>query len=138
MSFTRVIAAMCMTISLAGCDPMAANAPSDAFSHGRYSGVGVFSAGKMWAHLKTGDVSRDLDSATVKDDESIIVIMDGKTGEVRECGNFSGFCTSIQPWTRVVSSTPTKLDAHASDISDQNTPAPAAVDNAAADNAVKP
>ncbi|HEX4736032.1 MAG TPA: hypothetical protein VH331_00565 [Allosphingosinicella sp.] len=57
--------------------------------------------------------------ATTADDEHIIVVVDTDTGEVRECGDFSGTCTSLNPWTSVIASaqrTPVPLTAHAADV----------------------
>ena len=68
---------------------------------GRYSGVGVFDAGRLWSQLNVPKSADDL-AATIADDEHIIVVLDNRTGEIRECGDYSGRCVSFNPWTKAI------------------------------------
>ncbi len=63
-------------------------------------------------------------AATAADDEHVIVVVDSQTGEVRECGDYSGLCVSLNPWTKAVAreqASPVTLTKHLADvIQDQN------------------
>lgn len=62
---------------------------------------------------------RDAAAATAADDEHVIVVVDSQTGEIRECGDYSGQCISMNPWTKVIApelAAPVKLTQHAADL----------------------
>jgi hypothetical protein len=73
-------------------------------------------------------------AAKLEDDEHIIVVMDSHTGEVRQCGDHSGYCVAMNPWAGDGSRMrlPVKLTKHAADLdaeardaaADTKTPAP--------------
>ena len=49
----------------------------------------------------------------------MIVTVDSDTGEIRECGNYSGLCVSMNPWTKAVAPqqhTPVTVGAHAAEL----------------------
>ncbi len=94
---------------------MTSTAASDGHNHSRYTGIGIYSPGKLWQEQANAQTKTNQDPALAKiaDDEHIIVVVDGKTGEVRECGNYSGYCASIQPWSKMVEGAPVKLSKHA-------------------------
>lgn len=109
-------------VGLSGCHQTPAESPN-AQHHGRYAGIGLFSPGKIWAHLQ-GDASKDPAAAKPEDDDVVIVVVDSDTGEVRECGNYSGRCVSMNPWTKAVGPqqrTPVGLDAHAAELANEST-----------------
>ena len=60
----------------------------------------------------------DAAMARLEDDEHIIVVLDSHTGEVRQCGDHSGFCVSMNPWTGTGAQValPAKLTKHAADL----------------------
>jgi hypothetical protein len=86
--------------------------------HGRYAGIGVFDAGSMWSHADIGPKGKDSAAANLSDDEHVIVVVDSDTGEVRECGDHSGLCFAMNPWTAAIAGRqlPAKLDAHRDDL----------------------
>ena len=90
--------------------------------HGRYAGIGIFAPGKLWTQLVPADGAPkpDPSRATRGDDEQIIVVVDTRTGEVRECGNYSGICASIQPWASVVNGAPVRVARHANALGDDS------------------
>ena len=109
------------TLCLAGCGNRPE--PQAAPHHGgRYLGVGTYPAGRMWSRQVTADRPADAAAATIADDEQIIVVVDSRTGEVRQCGNLSGRCIATNPWGRTASVT---LTEHAADLdrTDQTAPA---------------
>ena len=104
--------------ALAGCDQSPALSAPGPKSPGRFAGIGVFEAGRLWQQIAGAPSSSDPAAARLEDDEHIIVVIDSHTGEVRQCGNQSGFCVAMNPWTgdgpRAM--LPAKLTKHASDL----------------------
>jgi hypothetical protein len=92
-----VLGAIAATLCLSGC-----NKPRDAVegggdSHGRYAGVGIYPAGRIWAQMVAPKAAKD-SLANLHDDEQVIVVVDSRTGEVRQCGNMTGYCIGMNPW----------------------------------------
>lgn len=103
---------------LAGCNQSPAPSGSGPKSPGRFAGIGVFEAGRLWGQMAGSPAAKDATSAKLQDDEHIIVVMDSHTGEVRQCGDHSGFCVSMNPWAGEGSRMllPVKLNKHAADL----------------------
>jgi len=97
-------------VALAGCQ-RAGDAPPGpgAGADSRYLGVGVYSPGRMWAQIERPQGQLAAGAATLRDDEQVIVVVDSKTGEVRQCGNLSGFCVTNNPWAGTASPAPAAL-----------------------------
>jgi hypothetical protein len=73
----------------------------------------------MWRQIAHSGPAANAASATLGDDEQIIVVVDSNTGELRQCGNLSGFCTTMNPWTNSLPSAahaPTALVKHAEQL----------------------
>ena len=83
---------------------------------GRYLGIGTYPAGQFWKQIVRQDPPKDSQAATLADDEQIIAIVDARTGEVRQCGNLSGYCVSSNPWKAAAAPAPTALAKHAADL----------------------
>lgn len=96
---------MTATLVLGGCKP-AAVADNEVTStddeaparHGRFAGIGVYAADRGWAHLAGVPAPASKASASLRDDSMVIVTVDGATGEIRQCGNYSGHCIALDPW----------------------------------------
>ena len=90
--------------------------------HGsRYVGIGIYSINELWKQLvqqepPKGAPPRNPQSAVLADDTEIIVTVDSHTGEVRQCGNYSGYCVSSNPWKVAAASSPAALTKHAADF----------------------
>jgi hypothetical protein len=115
---------------LAGCSPADVDdASGNGQKNGRYVGLGIYSAGALWRHIKGIDPAKDPATARLKDDEHIIVSVDTQTGEVRQCGAHSGFCTTLNPWKTAIlpgQHLPVRLDTHSDDLAnDGDAPTPA-------------
>ena len=104
--------------ALLGCDQSPAASAPGPKSPGRYAGIGTFPAGRLWEQMAEAPAQSDAAAARLEDDEHIIVTVDSHTGEVRQCGNQSGFCVAMNPWSGEGSRTqlPAKLKKHASDL----------------------
>jgi hypothetical protein len=113
----RACTVILVGLAVAGCG---ARTPSTAFAgHGRYIGIGVYEAGQLWGKMALSGPPKDATRATTADDEHIIVVVDSQTGEVRECGDYSGLCASLNPWTQVVAApqkAPVILTKHLADL----------------------
>jgi hypothetical protein len=102
---------------LVGCDRHDFS-PAAPKSVGRYAGIGTFDAGRLWQQIKGSTVSQDKSAAGLGDDEHVIVALDTHTGEIRQCGDHSGFCVSMNPWTSAAKTTvtPVSLAHNANDL----------------------
>jgi hypothetical protein len=60
--------------------------------------------------------TNDATTAKIADDEHVIVVLDSHTGEVRQCGDHSGYCVATNPWTTSQATLPVRLSKHASDL----------------------
>jgi hypothetical protein len=115
-----IVASAC----LSGCGQQPATNTVDHHG-GRYLGIGVYQAGTLWSHMVAANRPANGPAATVADDEQVIVVVDSNTGEIRQCGNFTGHCIGMNPWTNALGqgqAAPVPLEAHAGDL------APAAED----------
>ena len=92
-------------VGLCGCSKPAILGGSPSAHEGRYAGFGVYSADETWRRLAAPPAtnakaaSDKPAAATLRDDEVVLVTIDSHTGEVRQCGNVSGYCVAMTPWT---------------------------------------
>ena len=104
-----------LTLLLGGCD-QASNGRASPERHGRYAGIGTYPADQLWSHMAEPAQPAGAAAATIRDDEQIIVLVDSRSGEVRQCGNLSGHCIAMNPWTGATRAAPVRLTAHAADL----------------------
>ena len=70
---------------------------------GRFVGVGIYSAGSAWSRMAGADDPKAPPTRSkVADDQAIIVVQDTKTGELRACGDMTGYCISMNPWNKAL------------------------------------
>lgn len=107
-------------LALGGCHKAGSWTEDDTKSHhGRYTGIGIYPADKMWSEIAGADKPKDRAVATTADDQNVIVVVDGETGEIRQCGNFSGYCVGMNPWSHTLAgkqTAPLGLDKHAAEL----------------------
>ena len=87
--------------------------------HGRYTGIGIYPTDRMWSEIAGAEKPKDKAAATTEDDQNVIVVVDGETGEIRQCGNLSGYCVGMNPWNHALSgkqAAPLGLDKHAAEL----------------------
>jgi hypothetical protein len=84
---------------LGGCNASQPVAGSQEAPRGRYTGVGLYAADSGWARIEAGEASTDK-GAKPSEDTIVIVVVDTNSGEVRQCGNLSGRCVAMNPWTK--------------------------------------
>ena len=115
MQSRLVAVAAWLGLALGGCNPIAVTSEDQANHHGRYSGVGIYGPSRQWTKLVATQQAKDPQVAQPIDDQVIIVVQDTATGEVRACGDLTGYCIGMNPWkTALVSSqiAPLKLTEH--------------------------
>ncbi len=110
------------TLLVAGLALSSCNKPAGAdddqaspHGHGHYSGVGLYGPSKQWTRFISNQQTKDPRAAQPIDDQIIIVVQDTATGEVRACGDLTGYCIGMNPWrTALVSAqiAPIKLTEH--------------------------
>ena len=111
LSFLRVGAIAVCLAALAGCHGSQVSPASD--SHGRYVGVGIYGPGKQWTRMAAVKASKDAAAARQIDDQVVIVVSDSQTGELRACGDLTGYCIGFNPWKQPLGAqTPIALTAH--------------------------
>jgi len=72
--------------------------------------------------MAVSDPPNDPAAATIADDEHVIVVVDSRTGEVRQCGDHSGYCVRFDPWQeRGAPVAPVRLSKHAADLATETT-----------------
>ena len=129
-----------LVVTLCGCQKKTEEAPVGLFGKpsGRYVGVGHYMPGRLWKQLVHDDASKDPAASRLDDDEEIIAVLDSKTGEVRQCGNLSGYCISMNPWANPLAASqhaPIPLTKHARQL-DEEAEAKAQADTRAGDEQV--
>ncbi len=108
-------------LGLCGCgDNPAENAQEPVVPRGRYVGIGTYPASRLWAQVTLPKEAKPVPAAAnTQDDGQIIVVVDTSTGEVRQCGNYSGICIGMNPWTGALPparSGPVTLTKHEADL----------------------
>ncbi|WP_293905579.1 hypothetical protein [Phenylobacterium sp.] len=126
-----VLIALAAAMALAGCQKPVQNPltrPSFSGQRGRFVGVGIYTPGRMWRQMApssakdTAAVSVSPPGAVLEDDEQVIVVIDSASGELRQCGNLSGRCISMNPWSRPIAAAllvPVPLLRHAQDLDEE-------------------
>ncbi len=109
--------------SLGGCKP-AYNAMADGLPWGssHYSSVGIYAPGESWRQLVTAEAAKPppADRAEHADDQALIVVQDSRTGDIRVCGDMTGYCVGMNPWSHPADQfAPTRLREHVPDPDDQ-------------------
>ena len=83
--------------------------------HGRFLGLGIYSPGDAWAKRVDAGETKDERAAKPLDDQAIFVVIDSATGEVRACGDMTGYCIGMNPWRSAlvaVQVAPLRLSEH--------------------------
>ena len=109
-------AALAMGLLLAGCGSDASPAAPATKGSGRYAGIGVFQTGRLWSQIAGQPDAKDPALARLADDEHIIVVLDSHSGEVRQCGDHSGYCVAMNPWQGAGVALPLKVRRHLEDL----------------------
>lgn len=110
----RLFGLLLLALGMSACD---ATPASERAQHrgGRYQGIGIYGAGRMWQHIVTPAPDGDGRAARTADDEVVIAVVDSHTGEIRQCGNISGRCIAMNPWAVRLGpdqALPVSVDAH--------------------------
>lgn len=105
-------AAMLVVAGLFGCEEPQLESSTH---HGRYVGIGIYNPGTQWTKIVGADAPNVTPKARTIDDQAIIVVEDSDTGEIRACGDLTGYCIGMNPWAHALSSSqnlPVSLTEH--------------------------
>ena len=109
---------------IVGCnrpaDPTADAGSTTLFAPDRFHGVGLYAPQQQWSHLVDAHSSKDERRAKPIDDQIIIVTEDSRTGEVRACGDLTGYCVGMNPWNTPLTGprrAPVDVTQHVQDMS---------------------
>jgi hypothetical protein len=91
MLFPTILAVAC----LAGCTK---KEETTTVTEGPYQGISVYDAGEGWGRIAVPPPAQGSRTATLADDDHVIVLINSQTGEVRQCGDLSGYCITFNPW----------------------------------------
>lgn len=111
-------ASLTLILCVAGCDQAPDN-PGPPVRQGRYAGIGTYPVNELWSRMEVASAPKDKVAATIEDDSQIIVTVDSVTGEVRQCGDLSGYCTTMSPWAGSPAgrgNAPVRMKAHSADV----------------------
>ncbi len=86
-------------LTLCSCQKVESAFPDGSTAtRGRYAGIGLYSTDTTWREAAQAQDPKDPALARLADDDIVIVTADSQTGEIRQCGNLSGFCITMNPW----------------------------------------
>lgn len=95
--------ALTAALGVGACQKAAAPADTTlAAHHGRYVGIGIYTPGTPWTKLVAAGTPPDTPAARAIDDQAIIVVTDSDTGEIRACGDLTGYCVGMNPWNKAL------------------------------------
>ena len=121
----RLCSLLILAACLSACHGTPAYNETEATEHGhggRYLGIGVYPVSDLWQHLAPPNRNPDPHAATLQDDTQLIVVVDSRSGEIRQCGNMRGHCIGMNPWAAALEqgrAAPVALDAHQADLDRQ-------------------
>lgn len=124
MKFFVIGAATLIAASLCGCSRLPL--PSSHPLHGRYVGIGIYNPNAQWTQMVGADAPKETPAARTIDDQAIIVVEDSETGDIRACGDLTGYCIGMNPWKKALASSqsvPINLTEHVMPPKADNKPA---------------
>ncbi len=114
MRLLLIGAAMLVAAGLSGCEKPQLESSTH---HGRYVGIGIYNPREQWTKIVGADALNVTPTARTIDDQAILVVEDSDTGEIRACGDLTGYCIGMNPWAHALSSSqnvPVSLTEHES------------------------
>ena len=93
-------ASACRKAPAAGAD--AVQDPSGRAGQNGYVAVGIYTPGAPWRRLVAGSAQTSANTALARtaDDQAVIVVQNSLTGDIRACGDLTGYCVGTNPWVR--------------------------------------
>jgi hypothetical protein len=95
-----LLAAATAVVGLGGCKRADWSPLGNAGHQGRYVGVGIYGPNKQWTRMAATQASGADSHAQPIDDQVVIVVADSQTGELRACGDLTGYCIGMNPWAK--------------------------------------
>jgi hypothetical protein len=135
----RIIACAALAVlTLGGCHKKADAPAPDAMDdwtlfgskHGRFVGLGIYAPQTPWTKMvDAAQAGANPAAAKPLDDQAIFVVVDSQTGELRACGDLTGYCIGMNPWRKPLTPAqiaPIMLSEHVKppEVAITETPAP--------------
>jgi hypothetical protein len=108
-------ASACRRMADADADSGAAHDPTGRAGPTGYVGVGIYTPSLAWQRLVEASTKTTPDPALARkvDDQVVIVVQNSRTGDIRACGDMTGYCVGMNPWARPPGQvTPVSLTDH--------------------------
>jgi len=108
-------ASACRKAPAADAESDAAREPDPAGRAGPtgYVGVGIYTPNVAWQRLVEASPQPNPALARKVDDQVVIVVQNSRTGDIRACGDMTGYCVGMNPWAkRPGQLTPVSLTDH--------------------------
>ena len=102
--------------ALCGCDRAATFAGLSDDAHAHYASIGIYAPGESWPRIAGPQQAKSGAPAIPLDDQAIFVVMNSRTGEIRACGDLTGYCIGMNPWKSALIATqvaPIAMKQHA-------------------------
>jgi len=80
-----------------------------------YIAVGIYTPSVVWQRLVEGGAQTQVKETSARkvDDQAIIVVQNSRTGDIRACGDMTGYCVGMNPWAKPPGQlTPVSLTDH--------------------------
>jgi len=106
---------MLMALSVSGCRRLADDDPAGQAGRTGYVGIGIYAPSVAWQRLVQGKAQANPNPASARtvDDQAVIVVQNSRTGDIRACGDMTGYCIGMNPWAKPPGQiTPVSLAAH--------------------------
>jgi hypothetical protein len=103
VKFHAVASAVLASLCLVACiKHPAERAGANPAHHGRYVGIGIYGPGVPWTRMVAAQKAKQTPAAVPIDDQAILVVTDSDTGEIRACGDLTGYCIGMNPWNKAL------------------------------------
>jgi len=101
-----IVAVGLAALVLSGChkgsDSEADRDPAGQAGRTGYVGIGIYAPSVAWQRLVDAKAPAPANDATARkvDDQALIVVQNSRTGDIRVCGDMTGYCVGLNPWAK--------------------------------------
>ncbi len=106
MRGVAIAALMVLAFGASACrrmaDADAAHDPAGRAGPNGYVGVGIYAPSLAWQRLVQAGAQPNVNPALARtvDDQVVIVVQNSRTGDIRACGDMTGYCVGMNLWIK--------------------------------------